>query len=102
MESETHFYRFNKNVGVITTIISGKVNEIDEMSDFYNQPTFETNLGAIRKMSVEEFEVLAEDIVNYDNPDHEWKSKIAPPLPFEGWGAWLERRASYGERETDN
>ena len=92
MKSETNFYRFNRNLGVITTIVSGETEEVDELEKFYENPTYETNIEAIRKMNFEEFEILAEDIVNYDNPDHEWKSKIAPPLPFEGWGSWLERR----------
>lgn len=55
----------------------------------------ETNIEVLKKMSVEEFSTFVEDVMNYDNPDWEWKSRLLPPLPFEDWSSWLDRRAIY-------
>lgn len=56
-----------------------------------------TNLDTIKELPKEDFCKFIEDIINYDNPDFEWQSKIQPPLPFESWRDWLERSAD----ETD-
>lgn len=57
----------------------------------------ETNLDALQKMDAEEFATFIEDVMNYDNPDWEWRSMIEPPLPFESWNDWLYREAAYGK-----
>ena len=55
-----------------------------------------TNIDVIRRMSAYELTIFLSDIFNYDNPDHEWVSKVQPPLPFESWEDWLKREAIYG------
>lgn len=55
-----------------------------------------TNLDAIRAMSAEELAEFLEDLENFDNPYHEWKSKLQPILPFDNWEEWLKREAIYG------
>ena len=56
-----------------------------------------TTLDIIRSMSADELAELIEDMVEFDNPNHEWKSKLCPALPFESWKDWLERRATIHE-----
>lgn len=55
----------------------------------------ETNLEALQKMDADEFATFMDDVMNYDNPDWEWKSNLLPLLPFEEWRDWLDRRAMY-------
>ena len=55
-----------------------------------------TNHEAIRTMPAEELAEFLEDLENFDNPDHEWKSRIQPILPFDDWEEWLKREAIYG------
>lgn len=56
-----------------------------------------TNLNAIRAMPAEELATFLEDVENYDNPDHEWRSEIQPVLPFDSWEDWLKREAIHGK-----
>jgi hypothetical protein len=46
-------------------------------------------------MDADEFATFIDDVMNYDNPDWEWKSNLLPLLPFEDWRDWLDRRAMY-------
>lgn len=55
-----------------------------------------TNFDVIREMSADELAVFLEDLENFDNPNHGWRSKIQPILPFEDWESWLNREAVYG------
>ena len=55
-----------------------------------------TNFDVIREMSADELAEFIEDLAEFDNPNHEWKSKIQPILPFEDWESWLNREAIYG------
>ena len=54
------------------------------------------NRDIIREMSAEELATFLEDVENFDNPYHEWKSCIEPRLPFESWEDWLKREAIHG------
>ena len=58
----------------------------------------ETNLDALQKMDAEEFATFIEDVMNYDNPDWEWRSNLQPCLPFSTCQDWLRMEAIY---ETD-
>lgn len=56
-----------------------------------------TNLDVIRAMSADELAEFIEDLAEFDNPNHEWRCKLCPALPFESWKDWLERRATIHE-----
>jgi len=56
-----------------------------------------TNLDVIRVMSADELAEFIEDLAEFDNPNHEWRCKLCPALPFETWRDWLERRANIHE-----
>ena len=48
-------------------------------------------IDKIKALSKEDFITFIDDLINYDNPEYEWQSKIEPPLPFESFEDWLFR-----------
>ena len=54
------------------------------------------NRDIVRAMSDDMLAEFLEDVENFDNPDHEWKSCLEPHLPFESWEDWLNREAIHG------
>ena len=96
MKSDTFFHRMTDNAGILTTVFWGDKSEMDEVEKTYS---IETNRDALQKMSIEEITTFIDDVSNYDNPEHVWKSRLKPALPFETWKDWLDREADYGINE---
>jgi hypothetical protein len=97
MKTDARFHRLDKCLGVLSVVYTGVESEIDDVEKRVNG---QTNMEAMNSMSPDEFTVLLNDMLHYDDPDHVWESNLKPPLPFEDWADWLVRRADFMEAKT--